>query len=561
MGGTTMFSVPDSKNVSFPDINYLWIGPPATDKEKLKNGMDVNGPIQMAQKNKDNKIKFWCLKEYAAHYENEFKGKNIEVCAVENLLEQKFDDVGKAAAVKKVAEIIAEHLKEGRNKIRDRVMIKNAVSILLLRLYGGYVMDTNNMPANSVETLSLPAYAGFKFPLVEITSGSGRNTTTRLTAEIWRLFSLLDDEVTKKIFDRFISNWEAFNKMFQDKKLLENFVGLDEYDINSHDIMANTLIEAISYYRDQCDPQPWIGVLNKGQVIIGDLIKTYNNTHKCKSNKALPFFFKPKEKKEEGVALSLKTLESLSKLEEKYNEAQIVLLKNGNVVLFDSTSGSKMIKTVNLDGEPIQQFSVNHSVRHIVQLSDESLAIDYADADYLNQNSCISIYKLDGEFVNKLVVPDCKKLLSLPDNMLAICSASHGSEGISIGDTIGNLYKKIGNDENHRGHIVDVVLDDERNFIVLYSTREIVKFNSNGVVLQEFNIPSNGFALLPLKDNRIAVSYYNKIDIYDMNKKEPDPSPINHDSRDLYNQSHTLKYLIEKNELQLAARSGLTNSL
>lgn len=542
-----MFSVSDSKKVSFPDINYLWIGPPATKAAKLEEGMDVSGPIQMAQKNKDNKIKFWCLKEYAVHYEKEFKDKNIEVCAVEKLLEEKFKNADKAKAVEKFQEIMIEHLKKDRNKIRDRVMVKNALSILLLRLYGGYVMDTNNTPIDSVDSVSLPAHHGFKFPLVEISS---RNEKTRSVVEIWRLFALLDDEITKKIFDRFISNWKAFNDMFQEKKRLEIFLVPGEYDKLSHDLMGNMLVEAISYYRNQCD-LPWEGVLDNDRVIIDELIKKYNNTHKPKSNSVLPFFFKPKEKKEEDISLNLEVLEALARLEKDYYQAQIVLLKDGRVALFDSTDGKK-IKNIYINTKPddtlVPEFDLSHSVERIVQLSDESIAIAYPNPDHFSQDSCISIYKLDGERVNTLFVPGCHKLLSLPDNMLAIGSISPGSEGISIYDTIGNLHKKFGDD---RGNIIDVVLDNERNFIVLFYPREIVKFNSDGVVLEEFNVASQG-TLLPLKDNHIAISSRNKIRIYDMKTKEL-AQTIEHSHGDLYNQSYTVKRLIEENDPKLSA--------
>lgn len=51
-----------STALPYPDLNYIWIGPPS-EKGGIP-GHDITGPIEMAKANPKNPIHFWCLEEH-----------------------------------------------------------------------------------------------------------------------------------------------------------------------------------------------------------------------------------------------------------------------------------------------------------------------------------------------------------------------------------------------------------------------------------------------------------------------------------------------------------------
>lgn len=147
-----------------PTIHYLWVGAPT----KLAPstgiaGHDVAGPIQMAQKlqeqaDKVNPIKFWCLDEYQAFYQRQFKdvGVKIEVCSIEKLLSKESQsDLSERAEF--VKQLMVNSLAKESNTIQDRVKFKDGFSLFLLLSQSGYFFDTNVYPAKE-KCINLPIH-------------------------------------------------------------------------------------------------------------------------------------------------------------------------------------------------------------------------------------------------------------------------------------------------------------------------------------------------------------------------------------------------------------------
>ncbi|WP_131781336.1 ankyrin repeat domain-containing protein [Legionella gresilensis] len=147
-----------------PIVHYLWVGPPTRNNLSSIAGHDLVGPIQMAkalqgQKNNNigtiNPIKFWCLKKYLKTYEDEFarEGANIEVCAIEDLLEKERNDSIFIKHITLITNLLNTSLL--KNDKESFVTFKDCFSLFLLATQGGYFFDTNIFPVSG-KTVNLP---------------------------------------------------------------------------------------------------------------------------------------------------------------------------------------------------------------------------------------------------------------------------------------------------------------------------------------------------------------------------------------------------------------------
>src|SRR6185437_10759535 len=90
-------SKPESKSL-LPVIHYVWVGPPSPEKDKKtmygleKVGHDVAGPMAMLDANNKNPITFWCLKDHKSAFEKKFQGKNVNIYAIEDYVQEKKQD-------------------------------------------------------------------------------------------------------------------------------------------------------------------------------------------------------------------------------------------------------------------------------------------------------------------------------------------------------------------------------------------------------------------------------------------------------------------------------------
>jgi hypothetical protein len=238
----------------------------------------------MAQQNKMNPIKFWCLKEHLTHYKKVYADKKIEVHAIDELLEEKFDGPHAdkfSFGIDKFKKIHATCIMDtSRNQLRDRVTVKNAFSLLLLLTKGGYIADTNIKPASDKEVF-LPHHEKFRCPLLTNVEGTDKGST-----EIWMMYSPPENcEVIYSIYKYYYSAWQsAEDYYFKDKSNLD--VKNKGYPKAFHDEMGLIVLQAIEGTISQYKKEDyWCGELddtsNPQRVILEDIniLKLYYRTH------------------------------------------------------------------------------------------------------------------------------------------------------------------------------------------------------------------------------------------------------------------------------------------
>ena len=129
-------------------------------------GHDIAGPISLCKEfQKDiykekNIIKFWCLKKYYDDYQQLFKsqGVQIEVCAIEDLLEEekKLDDDATNALAANLAKISQVE----KMTVGELIDFKDRFSLFLLMKQPGYFFDTNVFPKEGLK-LDCPSQENF----------------------------------------------------------------------------------------------------------------------------------------------------------------------------------------------------------------------------------------------------------------------------------------------------------------------------------------------------------------------------------------------------------------
>jgi len=263
-------SSPESK--SAPDLHYIWVGSPGRVK-----GHDIGGPIKMAEKNKVNPIRFWCLDQYIDHYKNVYKDfPNIKVESIENYINLKKYKPRKTpqTAQDKMQKIFVDTLlAEGRGeKNIDKVKVKDAFSLYLMHNLGGYFLDTNILPLLGEEKLSFPVRDKFCVPAMS------KRIDSRSDLECWMLYSPgPQNKEAKEFVFSYYDTWEQHEilrkTLLKEKRTLELF----------HDKISYAIIGPIfrSYFNGQ------IGLFETNRDSPGSFVdipscgirKTYNNTH------------------------------------------------------------------------------------------------------------------------------------------------------------------------------------------------------------------------------------------------------------------------------------------
>ncbi len=143
-----------------PTLHYSWVGPPPGQSGVA--GHDIAFPKLMSEQNQSNDIVFWCLDAHREHYEKEFQDNpNIKVKSFENLLnEHILSDSPFRERAQTMQTLMADLLSPEKDWIRDRVAIKNILSVYLLMSQGGYTLDTNIQPLSG-QNIELPKQDNF----------------------------------------------------------------------------------------------------------------------------------------------------------------------------------------------------------------------------------------------------------------------------------------------------------------------------------------------------------------------------------------------------------------
>ncbi len=274
-------SVLSVKVLEFPNIHYIWIGPPAQDENSIK-GHDQAGVIHMAKLNKKNKIIFWCLSEYLAHYKVVFNSYPIEVRSIENYIEQDFknEDLNKSAKIlKRIKKATLDAY--NRNTKRDIISFKNVFSLFVLML-GGYILDTNVRPYWEIKAIFLPGGNHFRIPKLPE------------QYDCWIMYAPPNCEYAKNIFYYYFDLWKNSEKLFH-----KVFLG---YTKDYCDIMSGFMLKAITHNNNYL---PWVTQRNFFSATIDELslIKYLYNTHK----------FILREKYDKNILLKHKFIEYMGK--------------------------------------------------------------------------------------------------------------------------------------------------------------------------------------------------------------------------------------------------------
>lgn len=259
-------------------INTIWVGDPArrvlesldtkADGIQPVQGHDTAGPILIAnQLDAKHQSIFWCLDKHHDFYKNSLPN-NIEVRSIEKFLtDERYNphlqrpEVKEAAS--KVLAIMSEVLKEGRNRVRDRVTVKVIFSLFLQMTIGDYFLDSNIRPMPGT-TLNLQRYNRFYRPYVDRVN------------EVWMMFSPThDNSIARATLSDFYEHWiEA-----------EEIYSREGYSAGYHERLSAVIINNLEKACDRGVSGWWSAGLSQGQVVLPDLgiVKYYFNTHRLEA--------------------------------------------------------------------------------------------------------------------------------------------------------------------------------------------------------------------------------------------------------------------------------------
>lgn len=259
-----------------PLLNYIWIGSPPDVKSGGVPDHDVMGPKEMSVRCNLH-VYFWCLDPYVQHYLKAFEGfNNISVCSVESLIKdsQKIDP----SRAQQMSDILNRMLhSSGRGCIKDCVTVKDAFAFFLLAQKGGYVLDTNIVPA-SKKSVEFKEYDAFFLPKL-IADQEIIDEDARLTIDAWMMYSPSNHADRAKLcFDKYVEEWQQTELLFENEGYSttyagtcgKNYVTAATLSDSKGRINENNLKywDSIVQHDNYCVEVPEIGVM-----------KYYYNTH------------------------------------------------------------------------------------------------------------------------------------------------------------------------------------------------------------------------------------------------------------------------------------------
>ena len=307
---------------SHPPIHYIWIGP----KQDMVRGVDlqgqdIDGPIAMAKRVMEgeihNPLHFWCLEAYLSKYTELLHPFGIQVHAVEGILKQYADAeyavsssssiITYADAARFIQQIMRYTLTEGRNKIIDKVNIKNLFSLFLLLTNRAYVLDTNITPTDG-KKVELPVPEKFTYTILNFDksfqgyflSNNERKPNIKITGiiDFFMMFSPHENDLTiQQVFARLVSKWPALEDVYKSQGYCIKF-HTDSFMIMANSIAPDSLYYSCSsaeiesykredyFYFSYASTSPSCNVAIFGDWELGQpttsfgLEKTFNNTHK-----------------------------------------------------------------------------------------------------------------------------------------------------------------------------------------------------------------------------------------------------------------------------------------
>jgi len=224
------------------NLNYIWIGPPLETNKENTFPIDTHGPKEMdlaiKQYPGQYKINFWCLEAQVTHYQTQFD-PSINVLSIEKFVtDMQATDSVRAT---KMNLIIQSLLDSARNRIRDRVTVKDLFSLFLLSARGDYTLDTNILPmkkADSSYQINLPRHDVFKVPAIHFPVRQAEDI------DCWMMHAPREnptkvyytDSAVKKVFDAFYLQW---------KMKAEALFTKEGYSEAYHEALCDSMIDNI----------------------------------------------------------------------------------------------------------------------------------------------------------------------------------------------------------------------------------------------------------------------------------------------------------------------------
>jgi len=143
-------------------VNYIWVGKPRSltvDEPQ----QDLVGPMKMhlTIDHHTTSIHFWCLEKYTEHYGLLLKNTPIIVSPIESFLHEQLDHTDMLESAEKVI-VLVNRVIQDNFQIRACVTAKESFAFFLMAAEGGYVLDTNVLPAS--DCIEFPEHANFSMP-------------------------------------------------------------------------------------------------------------------------------------------------------------------------------------------------------------------------------------------------------------------------------------------------------------------------------------------------------------------------------------------------------------
>ena len=143
-------------------VNYIWVGKPRSVTVDQPQ-QDLVGPLKMylAIEQHTTNIRFWCLEKYTQHYSSLLKNTPITVYPIESFLNEKLAHADMLESVEQVS-VLVNRVIQTDFQVRACITTKESFAFLLMAAEGGYILDTNVLPAS--DYIEFPEQAVFLMP-------------------------------------------------------------------------------------------------------------------------------------------------------------------------------------------------------------------------------------------------------------------------------------------------------------------------------------------------------------------------------------------------------------
>lgn len=206
------------KNKMYITISTIWIGDSpsrkitssaqAGERTAGVTGQDITAVISMAAciNTKYHTLLFWCLDKYTAYYDSILRQFGIQVCSIEEYLEKcnQRESLRRSVAIVRV--VMNTLLSSDRNTLRDRVTVKNIVSLFLLKVGATHFYKDSNAGPSKHLPLKLHKYNSFYAPYFSEPKYEG--------IDVWLLYAPPNSQHARIAFNYFYTHWKDAERIY-----------------------------------------------------------------------------------------------------------------------------------------------------------------------------------------------------------------------------------------------------------------------------------------------------------------------------------------------------------